>query len=248
MSYNHDHDEAARREREAQLDACEKVLGHWFVDRSLLDLALTHSSLKDPWTESNERLEFLGDSVIGLAVSEHLFCTLADLPEGELTRIKSIVVSRSALAKVGKELGLKDFLRVGKGIRKRRAIPPSLVANAVEAVIGAVYLDAGFEVARDLVIAYIDALLANVSRRKDTHNHKAALQHAAQKGFGTTPRYRVMQTDGPDHKREFMIEAIVGERAFPPGRGTTKKQAEQRAARQAMRVLKQEYGADLAGA
>lgn len=239
-------EKAAKAEREKKLRECQKVIGHKFTDRSLLELALTHSSLKDPWTESNERLEFLGDSVIGLAVSEHLFCAHADFPEGELTRIKSIVVSRNALAQVGKNLEIRQFLRVGKGIRKRRTIPPSLIANTVESLVGAVYLDAGFEVARTLVLSHLEQLLGKVTQRKDVRNYKAALQQSVQKRYGITPRYRVLETVGPDHKKEFVIEALVDKRAFPSAKGSTKKQAEQRAAREALRALKQEHGSQLA--
>ncbi|MFH0943951.1 MAG: ribonuclease III [Planctomycetota bacterium] len=235
-------EKAAKAEREKKLRECQKAIGHRFTDRTLLELALTHSSLKDPWTESNERLEFLGDSVIGLAVSEHLFCTHADYPEGELTRIKSIVVSKSALARVGRTLDIRQFLRVGKGIRKRRSIPPSLIANTVEALVGAVYLDAGFEVARAMVLSHLQELLGKVTKRRDVRNYKAALQQSVQRQFGTTPQYRVLETVGPDHKKEFVIEALVAKRAFPSAKGSTKKQAEQRAAKEALRALKQEHG------
>lgn len=231
---------------ERRMDECEAALGHRFTDRKLLSLALTHSSLKDEWTDCNERLEFLGDSVIGLSVSEHLFCTFPRLAEGELTRIKSMVVSRSALADVGKTLDLKRYLRVGKGIRVKRSIPPSLLANAFEALIGAVYLDAGFEPARNLVLGRIEERIAAFVRRRQVRNHKAALQQAAQRIFATIPSYRLVDTTGPEHKKEFVVEARIGERTFQPGHGSTKKQAEQRAAREALKVLKQEHGQDFA--
>ncbi len=236
---------AAQAEREARLAACEQALGHRFLDRSLLELALTHSSLRDPWTQSNERLEFLGDSVIGLAVSEHLFCTLGDRPEGDLTHVKSRVVSRSALARVGSALDLKKYLRVGKGIRQRRSIPPSLIANALEALVGAVYLDAGFEAARALVLRLVEPLFHDLSGQRVLRNFKAALQQAVQRLFGVTPTYNVLEAVGPDHSKEFLVEAVAGGRSFPPARGRSKKQAEQRAAREALRVLKQEHGHDL---
>lgn len=230
---------ALAKERALKLDRLEAAMGYQFVDRSLLELALTHSSLRDPWTESNERLEFLGDSVLDIAVAEHLFCAFPDDAEGELTRLKSLVVSREALAKVGRALDLKAYLRVGKGIKKRGAIPPSLVANAVEALIGAVYLDSDFEPAREFVLGHLEALLNGLSRRRDEKNHKAVLQQRVQKQLGTTPGYRLIDTDGPDHKKQFIVQAYVGDQLFPPGKGTTKKQAEQRAARAAMRALKQ---------
>ncbi len=237
-------DEAAlAAERKALLANCEKAVGHAFVDRSLMELALTHSSLKDAWTPSNERLEYLGDSVIGLAVSEHLFLNFPDLQEGELTRIKSVVVSRTGLAKLGRALDLQRFLRVGKGLRSRRALPQSLLANCLEALVGAIYLDAGFEVARDRVLEWIDRPIRTAAARRDGRNWKAELQHSMQRTLGRTPRYQVLDATGPDHKKEFVVVAIVGDRTFPQGRGSTKKQAEQRAARLAMIELKGGAGA-----
>ena len=231
---------AASKENELRLKNCEQALGHTFVDRSLLELALTHSSLRDPWNESNERLEFLGDAVVGAVVSEYLFCHFPELPEGELTRLKSIVVSRSGLGRIAKDMGIKDYLRVGKGIRKSRSIPISLQSNAMEAIVGAVYLDCGFESCRDLVVSWLEESLQRAARRTDVTNYKAALQQMAQKLYQQTPRYNLLETVGPDHKKEFVIEAVVGKRQFEAATGSTKKQAEQRAARSALRVLKKE--------
>lgn len=231
-------EDALAKERARKLDALEQKIGHDFVDRTLLELALTHSSLRDPWTESNERLEFLGDSVLGLAVAEHLFVMFPDAAEGEMTRLKSLLVSRDALAKVARALDMKTFLRVGKGIRKRGAIPASLLSNTIEALIGAVYLDAGFEEARAFVLTHFDAQVKALRRRPAERNYKATLQQELQRRFGTTPGYRLLDTVGPDHKKEFIIEAFVGDRIFGSGKGSTKKQAEQRAAREALRELK----------
>jgi ribonuclease-3 len=238
-------DAVQRRERERQLAACEEALGHHFTDRSLLELALTHSSARDPWTESNERLEFLGDAVIGLVVSENLFCENPDETEGELTRLRSLVVSRDALAKVDKANELKPYLRVGKGIRKSRRMPPSMISNAFEALVGALYMDAGYETARTLILEWLEDRIRRASVRRDVTNYKAALQQVAQRLFRQTPTYRLLEAHGPDHRKEFHVEAVVNGRGFPAGRGSTKKQAEQRAARAAMRVLKQEHGDDL---
>lgn len=222
--------------------ACEDALGYRFTDRSLLQLALTHSSLKDEWTASNERIEFLGDSVLGLAVAEHLFCALPDVPEGVLTRIRSQVVSRDALTDLARQLKLRRFLRVGKGIRKTRTLPPSLLANAVEAVIGAIYLDAGFEVARTHVLDWLGPVLEDAASGQKIKNHKAALQQVTQRMFGCTPTYEVVEACGPDHDKEFVIQVAIKTRTFPAGRGPNKKNAEQRAARIALRDLKREHG------
>lgn len=223
--------------------ACEEALGYRFTDRALLQLALTHSSLRDEWTESNERMEFLGDSVLGLAVAEHLFCGHPDLPEGVLTRIRSQVVSRDALTGLARQLKLRRFLRVGRGIRKTRTLPPSLLANAVEAVIGAIYLDAGFETAREHVLQWLGPVLDDAASGQKTKNHKAALQQVTQRLFGCTPCYAVVEASGPDHDKEFMIQVEIEDRTFPAGRGPNKKSAEQRAARIALRDLKREHGA-----
>lgn len=231
---------ALEAEREKRLDELEVVLRHRFTKRDLLRLALTHSSLKDEWTQSNERLEFLGDSVLGLAVSNYLFTTFPDLHEGELTKLRSMTVSEPALIALGKRLELGRQLRVGKGIRKGRAVPQSLIANAVEAIVGAVYLDAGFETARDLVVSWMEVEIAKLTAKRIATNYKAALQQLTQRSFARHPVYAVLTELGPDHKKEFVIAVRIGDRQFPSAKGKTKKLAEQRAARLALRVLKKD--------
>jgi len=231
---------ALEAEREKRLDELEVVLRHRFTNRDLLRLALTHSSLKDEWTQSNERLEFLGDSVLGLAVSNYLFTTFPDLHEGELTKLRSMTVSEAALIALGKRLELGRQLRVGKGIRKGRAVPQSLIANAVEAIVGAVYLDAGFETARDLVVSWMEVEIAKLTAKRIATNYKAALQQLTQRSFARHPVYAVLTELGPDHKKEFVIAVRIGDREFPSAKGKTKKLAEQRAARLALRVLKKD--------
>jgi len=142
---------------------------------------------------------------------------------------------------------LKKYLLVGKGIRKSRTIPVSLLANTVEAVIGAVYLDAGFETTRALVLEWFESSMRRAVARRDVTNYKAALQHASQQLFRSTPTYQLLEARGPDHKREFRVEAIVEGETYPPGRGSTKKQAEQRAARTALRALKKKHGNQISG-
>lgn len=227
-------------EREKRLDEFEIVLAHRFENRELLRLALTHSSLKDEWTPSNERLEFLGDSILGLAVSHHLFATYPHLTEGEMTKLRSMTVSETALIALGKRLELGRHLRVGKGIRKGRAVPASLIANGVEAIVGAVYLDAGFESARALVVSWLEGDIAKLLSKKHATNYKAALQQATQRLFARHPGYAVLNEIGPDHKKEFVIAVRIGDREFPSAKGKTKKIAEQRAARLALRVLKRD--------
>lgn len=220
----------------------EKTLGYKFKSKKHLHEALTHSSAKDEENPSNERLEFLGDSVLGLAVTEYLFKNFPDLDEGALTTIKSSVVSSVSLGKVARKLKIRPFLIVGKGISRRRALPPSLVANSVESLIGAIYVDSGIMAAKRFVFAHFEDLLDRSLKRRQSLNYKSRLQYYVQKKFGLTPYYKLLSTDGPEHKKRFTLAAMVGSREFPPGKGKTKKDAGQRAARIAYRALQDEYG------
>jgi ribonuclease III len=238
------HADEAAKENELRLERCQKALGYRFTDRSLLELALTHSSLRDPWTESNERLEYLGDAVVGLVVSEQMFCLHPKSQEGELTRLRSMVVSRDSLANVAKELDLRAYLRVGKGMKRGNALPPSLLTNTVEALIGAIYLDAGFESARAVVLSWLESHILKARRKRVLENFKAEFQHLAQVRRGITPTYDLVESVGPDHKKKFTVKARLVEREFPPATGSSKKQAEQRAAKEALKVFRSEASVD----
>jgi ribonuclease-3 len=224
----------------ARLAQCQQVLGHAFVDPGLLRLALTHASAKAAGLPSNERLEFLGDAVLGAVISEHLYRLMPEAAEGDLTRTRSLVVSSRALARAGRAAGLHEFLTLGKGIRAAHALPQSLLANAVEAVLGAVYLDGGLERVRDvalrLLLTEVEQALAGTGQR----NFKALLQHLAQTELRATPTYRVVAEEGPAHTRTFAVVAVVGDREFPMARGRSKKAAEQSAARRAWHQLARE--------
>ena len=137
---------------EKQLADCQRVIGYHFANPSLLEIALTHSSLRSPDRECNERLEFLGDSVLGLVITEELYRLLPDQAEGELTRIKSAVVSRGALYRASTTLGLARYAAFARGVGRRNELPVSVIANLVESVIGAIYLDAGYFPAREFVL------------------------------------------------------------------------------------------------
>lgn len=241
----HPHADEAAKENALRLERCEQALGYRFTDRSLLELALTHSSLRDPWTESNERLEYLGDAVVGLVVSEHLFCAHPKSQEGELTRLRSLIVSRDSLANVAKELDLRAFLRVGKGMKHGRNLPPSLLTNTVEALIGAIYLDAGFESARAVVLSWLENHILKAQRKRAIENFKAEFQHLAQVRTGKTPTYALVECIGPDHKKKFIVKARLQDREFPAGSGSSKKQAEQRAAKEALKLFRAETSGDV---
>ncbi len=229
---------------EATLVAMEQALSHRFHDRAILVTALTHPSLIDVTRVSYERLEFLGDAVLGLLVAEHLYRLFPDADEGELTRVKSSVVSRNALAHLGKRLRIIEHLRMAKGMHLQGPIPRSVQSNATEALIGALYCDAGIEKARAFVLEQLGSLIRRSSTKRPATNHKSLLQlHTQQLGLGT-PTYEVLTTHGPDHERTFEVRALLSQRAFPSASGASKKKAEQRAAKNALRELKAEVPAD----
>ena len=138
-----------------RLADCQRVIGYCFANEQLLEMALTHSSVRTPDRECNERLEFLGDSVLGLAITEELYRLLQEQQEGELTRIKSAIVSRGPLYKVSMRMGLPRFVEVAKGVGRREDLPVSLTANLVESIIGAIYMDAGFFPAREFILRHL---------------------------------------------------------------------------------------------
>ena len=210
-----------------------------FKDLSLLKLALTHRSYlsvtgQGP-RESNERLEFLGDSVLGLVTSEFLYRRHPDEHEGQLTKIKSLLVSKAILSRRALRIGLGRFVlmshsEVESGGRQRL----SILADAFESVIGAVYLDQGFEPARAFIHRHLLAESDAITADKRHTNYKSHLQEYVQNAFRTHPVYRIRSEYGPDHSKHFMVEVMVGKRTLGEGRGHNKKEAEQAAARDAL--------------
>ena len=222
------------------ITAMERALDHTFADKALLETALCHPSLVDVRKISYERLEFLGDAVLGLVIAEHLYHLFPDADEGELTRIKSSVVSRAALAHLGKRLKIVDHLDMGKGMQKQGPVPRSVAANATEALIGALHVDAGLEKAKQFVLGQLGDLIRRSSIKRSATNHKSLLQLHTQRLALGTPTYELLTTTGPDHERTFEVRATLGGRAFPSAKGANKKRAEQRAAKLALRILEAE--------
>ncbi len=220
-----------------QFRQCEEILGYRFKDRSLLVQAFTHSSTNGGGAGDNERMEFLGDAIVGYAVCEHLYRTFPDYAEGRLTRMKSAIVSRSALGKVARALHLDDFLIVGAGMARRRHLPNSLYANVFEAAIAAIFLDGGVEEARRVVLALLADEFEAAEEDKAYRNYKSILQHYAQREMQVTPTYRVAREEGPDHVKFFEVVAVIGDKEYRAGWGRSKKEAEQRAAEETMREL-----------
>lgn len=219
------------------LAECEEVIAYRFRDRGLLHRALTHASAARTRSDSNERLEFLGDAILGSIVCEELFRRYPESAEGELTRIKSVIVSRETCAKVTHRLGLDEFLLMGKGLANGRRIPPSVCAAALEAIIGAIYLDGGRGVAQAFVLACVDGLIHQVSDLSAGTNYKSVLQQLAQKEYGATPAYHVLDEKGPDHFKSFKVCASIGSTHYCPAWGPSKKEAEQQAASNALAQL-----------
>ncbi|HWR81815.1 MAG TPA: ribonuclease III [Candidatus Deferrimicrobium sp.] len=216
----------------------EELLGYRFRDTALLTTALTHRSYSHADTNnrvSNERLEFLGDSVLGLVVAAQLYRDYPEMREGQLTQTKALLVSESTLSEVGRDLKLSEFVRLAteedrSGGRDR----PSIIADTLESVIGAVFLDGGLEPARDIVLRTIytrrEEILADSSRR----NFKGELLELLQaRGFGL-PRYDVVAEEGPDHEKVFHVAVYVGDQELGSGSGLSKKDAEQKAAAMAL--------------
>ena len=213
-----------------KLALCEERIGYKFRDQVLLRSALTHASGAEHRLASNERLEFLGDSVLGLVTCEMLFRKYPEFLEGDLTRIKSIVVSRQTCAKISELLGLEEVLIMGKGMAASPTLPPSLLADVFESLIAAIYLDGGDEPARDFIKKYIGPEIALAASGQTGDNYKSQLQQLSQRQFATTPLYQLLEQTGPDHSKCFKILARVGGRDFEPAWGRNKKEAEQRAA------------------
>ena len=215
---------------EETLRQIEQIIGYEFSNRDLLHKAFTHSSAVDNRLFSNERMEFLGDSILGMVICQDLFERFPDYLEGDLTQIKSVLVSRRACAKVIRQLGLHKLLKVGKGMAASRALAGSLAAGVMEAIIAAIYIDGGFEAAGSFILRTFDSLIEQANEEQVRGNFKSLLQQYAQQRLNLTPVYELLDEKGPDHDKCFEVEAVVGVRRFPGAWGTNKKEAEQKAA------------------
>ena len=221
------------RER-AILDECQEVIGYKFHRPELLRSALTHTSGANTRTSSNERLEFLGDSVLGLVTCKQLFLRFPDYQEGDLTKVKSVVVSRKTCARFSQELRLGEFLFLGKGVSNYGEIPSNMLADVFEALVAAIFLDGGWEAAKEFVIRFIGPEIDRVARDAISANSKSQLQQVVQRQYGGTPRYFLLDEQGPDHDKCFKVAAEVEGHRFPPAWGRNKKEAELKAALNAL--------------
>ena len=212
------------------LQQVQHILGYEFSNHNLLEKALVHSSAVDNRLLSNERLEFLGDAILAAVVCQTLFERFPNYLEGELTKMKSMLVSRGTCSRVVRQLGLQKFLKVGKGMVSSRALSGSLAASLLEAIIAAVYLDGGFDAARSFILRVFGSLIDQADAEQVQGNYKSMLQQHAQEKFNVTPAYILLDEQGPDHNKCFESAVVIAERHFSSAWGTNKKEAEQKAA------------------
>lgn len=218
----------------AILEDCQEVIAYRFRKPELLRAALTHTSGANTRAMSNERLEFLGDSVLGLVTCKQLYVRFPDYQEGDLTKVKSVVVSRKTCAQFSRELGLGGFLFLGRGVSTGGEIPANMLADVFEALVAAIFLDGGWEAAKEFVLRFIGPEVERVAREALAANSKSQLQQVTQKASGSTPRYFLMDEKGWDHEKFFKVAVQVDDCWFPAAWGRTKKEAESKAALNAL--------------
>lgn len=221
---------------------------YWFLEPRLLFIALCHSSYVHEQKQkgrndviSNERLEFLGDSVIEMLLSDYLYKNFEEFSEGNMAKIKAAVASEEALARVARDINLGEFLFLGRGEeitggRDR----DSILADALEAVIGALYLDGGFEVVKRVMLPHFESYIKQVAEGKIILDHKTALQELTQAKYKALPRYVLVKEEGPSHMRKFTVEVRLKRKVLAVGEGTSIKEAEKVAAKLALEKLKKE--------
>ncbi len=216
------------------LEECQNTIGYRFRHPELLRFALTHTSGADTREASNERLEFLGDAVLGLVTCEQLYMLFPSYQEGDLTKIKSAVVSRQTCTRISRLLNLGDYLFLGKGMNVYSAVPPNLLADVFESLVAAIYLDGGLEAAKTFILKYLDPEIEQVAEEAHAGNYKSLLQQVAQREFNSTPQYHLLDEKGPEHSKCFKIAAFIGRFHYPAAWGRNKKEAEQKAAMNAL--------------
>ena len=223
------------RSREQKvLDDCQETIGYRFLRPELLRAALTHTSSANSRQASNERMEFLGDSVLGLVTCEQLYGRFPDYQEGDLTKVKSVVVSRKTCADFSRTLKLGEYLFLGKGLLQNGEMPPNLLADVFEALVAAIFFDGGYDVAKEFVLKFIGPEIERVAQEALGSNSKSQLQQVAQREFGSTPRYVILDEQGPDHDKCFKIAAEIDGQQYEPVWGRNKKEAEIKAAMNAL--------------
>lgn len=215
----------------------EETLGIYFENPALLKQALTHRSYiyetSGEGLSSNERLEFLGDSILAFISADYLYRTFPDLNEGELSDLRASLVRGMTLAALAREIELGNFLLMGKG-EQSSGVSERVLASAFEAVLGAIYLDQGIETVQRFLLPKLEPLAHNIVSKKLFKDQKSLFQEQAQAHVGITPTYRLLSQEGPSHNREFTVEVLLGDEVAGKGQGRNKQAAEQEAARAAL--------------
>lgn len=218
------------------LKKCQEVIGYEFKNISLLQRALTHASIQSENGVSNERLEFLGDAVLGMVICDFLYVTFRDFNEGDLTLIKSEVVSRNTLARIGKKIELQNFFAFNGAQFRWEEIPDSVMANVFEAIIGAIYLDRGMDPSKKFILENLSDEIESVIKDPYQKNYKSLLQFLVQRHIGATPNYQMLKTQ-ESNPSTFTSSVSIGNRKFLAATGKNKKESEQLAARVALEIL-----------
>ncbi len=229
------------------LEKLEEILGFEFKNKELLKEALTHRSYVNEhpnWpVPNNERLEYLGDAVLELVVTEYLYAKYPDFREGKMTSLRAALVNHVILSKIAKDISLQKFIMLSRGEAKDTGRARDVIlANAIEAVLGAVYLDQGYEVAKKLIDEIVLTKLPEVMERGLERDSKSVLQEIVQEKMRITPSYRVLEENGPDHQKEFLVGVLFGEELIEKGRGNSKQEGEYRAAENALAYVKEKFG------
>ena len=223
---------------DGRLNEFEKVIGYNFNNKRLLYEALSHSSYaNENHCHSNERLEFLGDSVLSIVVSDYLYRHFKHLPEGELTRVRASLVCEKALYEFSNQIRLSDFILLGKGeSRSQGNKRPSILSDAFEALIAAIYLDGGIESARIHIMKFMPDNI--ISEKKDSNDdYKSILQEIIQRNPEENVEYRLVGESGPDHDKNFTVRVMLNSNVIGEGTGKSKKNAEQTAAKEALELM-----------
>ncbi len=220
-----------------RIHSCEQVLGYTFFDKKLIKTALTHSSSTSDKHLDNERLEFFGDAVLDLVIREHLYHNYPNHREGDLTEAKSAVVCRASLAKASKKMDMKSYLFLGRGIGKKRGVPDSLLADAYEAIVAAIYLDGGYQPVKNFILMTLKEEIPSAIEQANSTNYKSNLQKLLQQQKLSLPLYRVLGSTGPEHSRVFEVAVFIEGDEAGRGSGSSKKAAEQEAARSALQNM-----------
>jgi len=224
-------------EQDQCVERCQQIIGYRFIDPELLRLALTHASVAPTRAQSNERMEFLGDAVLDLVICQELYQRDQELLEGQMTKIKSAVVSRQTCADIAEELGVQEALHLEKGMGAGGDLPRSISAAVFESIVGAIYLDGGLGPAGDFILTHMRPYITEALQDEHQKNYKSALQQYAQRRWGVPPTYQLLDEKGPDHNKCFEVAVSIAGKCYPTAWGMTKKDAEQKAALAALVAL-----------